>query len=271
MYSIAARRKNLIAYYAVFPSFPAARQSLLTTRRPPMHFKSLLHVRDHAKVRGRAHHLLSYIAQHVNMHTGEAFDLSVERLADRLDVTPQWVRQLRTRLVEAGELIVKQSRGRHPNVYIIPYERCQACQGRNPQVELPVDPIPDHPNPKVPAPQPETSPETLTASARNGDRPNPNVAVAQPATQPESLEAPTRNSDPTNPKLGEPFAAVLARIELQKEFYKEEKEKKDGATRNSPDTPPEKPEHQSPFWCEAHGFCHSEILPDQVTACWLRR
>jgi hypothetical protein len=97
-----------------------------------MHFKSLLHVRDHAKVRGRAHHLLSSIAQHVNMHTGEAFDLSVERLADRLDVTPQWVRQLRTRLVETGELMVKQSRGRHPNVYIIPYERCPACQGGQP-------------------------------------------------------------------------------------------------------------------------------------------
>ncbi len=68
-----------------------------------MHFKSLLHVRDHSKAKGRAHHLLEYIAQHVNRHTGEAFDLSVERLADRLDVTPQWVRQLRTRLSEARQ------------------------------------------------------------------------------------------------------------------------------------------------------------------------
>jgi hypothetical protein len=121
-----------------------------------MHFKSLLHVRDHSKTKGRAHHLLEYIAQYVNMHTGEAFNLSVERLADRLDVTPQWVRQLRTRLVETGELIVKQSRGRHPNVYIIPYERCPACQGGNPKVELPVDTIPDESNPQVDAPQPET-------------------------------------------------------------------------------------------------------------------
>ena len=118
-----------------------------------MHFKSLLHVRDHSKAKGRAHHLLSYIAQHVNMHTGEAFNLSVERLADRLDVTPQWVRQLRTRLVETGELIVKQSRGRHPNVYIIPYERCPACQGGNP---------------KVPPPQPET----VTAPTRNWGTPS---------------------------------------------------------------------------------------------------
>jgi hypothetical protein len=98
-----------------------------------MHFESLRHVRDHAKVVGTAHHLLEFIAMHVNMQTGEAFDLTVERLAHRLDVTPQWVGQLRARLVQAGELIVKQSRGRHPNVYIIPYARCPACQAANPQ------------------------------------------------------------------------------------------------------------------------------------------
>src|ERR671914_821662 len=142
---------------------------LLLLRRPAMHFKSLLHVRDHSKAKGRAHHLLEYIAQHVNMHTGEAFDLSVERLADRLDVTPQWVRQLRTRLVETGELIVKMSRGRRPNVYVIPYERCPACQGGNPKVELPVDTIPDDSNPKVAVSQPETQPESPATPTRNCD------------------------------------------------------------------------------------------------------
>src|SRR4051812_42651303 len=102
-----------------------------------MHFKSLLHVRDHAKVQGTAHHLLEYIALHVNMHTGGGFELTVERLAHRLDVTPQsqWVRQLRTRLVESGELEVRQSRGRHPNVYHIPYERYHRCQEGNPKLE----------------------------------------------------------------------------------------------------------------------------------------
>ena len=202
-----------------------------------MHFKSLLHVRDHSKAKGRAHHLLEYIAQHVNMHTGEAFDLSVERLADRLDVTPQWVRQLRTRLVETGELIVKMSRGRRPNVYVIPYERCPACQGGNPKVELPVEITPDDSNPKVAAPQPE------------------------------SPAASTRNSDPANPKLEEPFASVLARIESRKEVFKEEKEKKEGATRKSVEGWRDKPERVSPFWCEAHGFCHSERLGDREPDC----
>jgi hypothetical protein len=206
-----------------------------------MHFKSQLHVRDHSKAKGTAHHLLQTIAQHVNMHTGEAFGPSVERLADRLDVTPQWVRQLRARLVAEGELILKPSRGRHPNVYIIPYERCPACQGLNPKVELPVDTIPDETNPHVDSPQPET---------------------VTPAT---------RNSEPPNPKLREPFAAVLARIELRKDSCKEVKERKERATRKFLEGGWDKPERQNPFWCEAHGFSHSERLIEQLPDCWRKR
>jgi hypothetical protein len=33
----------------------------------------------------------------------------------------------------------------------------------------------------------------------------------------------------------------------------------------------DKPEADSPFWCEAHGFCHSERLPDQLPECRLER
>lgn len=206
-----------------------------------MHFKSLLHVRDHSKAKGTAHHLLEHIAQHVNMHTGEAFGPCVERLADRLDVTPQWVRQLRGRLVAEGELIFKQSRGRHPNVYIIPYERCPACQGINPKVELPVDSIPDETNPQVDTREPESQPESLVPS--------------------------TRNSEAPNPKLAEHLKAVLERIELGKDSFKEEKEKKEGATRKSTEGWLNKPERRSPYWCEAHGFCHGERLHDQLPGC----
>jgi hypothetical protein len=34
---------------------------------------------------------------------------------------------------------------------------------------------------------------------------------------------------------------------------------------------PEKAERTSPFWCEAHGFCHSERLDDHRPDCWLER
>jgi len=228
-----------------------------------MHFKSQLHVRDHSKAKGTAHHLLQTIAQHVNMHTGEAFGPSVERLADRLDITPQWVRQLRARLVAEGELILKPSRGRYPNVYIIPYERCPACQGMNPKVELPVDITPDDPNPKMDDLQPETPPETGRPPTRNSDGPNPKVAIPQP----ESLEASTRNCAPPNPKLSAHLQAVLERIERRKEFCKEVKEKKEDPTRNILESWQDKPERQSPYWCPVHGFCHSERLEDHDPDC----
>jgi hypothetical protein len=85
-----------------------------------MHFKSLLHIRDHSKAVGTAGHLLEYIALHVNYHTGEAFDLTVARLAHRLAVTPQWVGQLKARLVATGELLVKQ-KTRERNGWTHPY------------------------------------------------------------------------------------------------------------------------------------------------------
>jgi hypothetical protein len=200
-----------------------------------MHFKSLLHVRDHAKVRGRAFALLQDIASHTNMHTGEAFELSVDRLAARHEVTPQWTRRLLNLLIASGELIVQRSRGRHPNVYIIPYERCPACQGDNPKLEYR-----DDFNPKLVPPQPET------------ERP------------------PTRNSTPLNPKLDEGSTARLAGIGSRKDL-KDLKERKEGATRNSEARGMDKPEMQNPFWCDAHGFAHGERQPDHQPDCVLER
>jgi hypothetical protein len=86
---------------------------------------------------------------HVNYHTGEAFELTVERIAHRLEVTPQWVGQLKARLVATGELIVKQSCGRRPNVYIIPWKHCAACQGDALDREVRGAVEPDDLNPKT--------------------------------------------------------------------------------------------------------------------------
>jgi hypothetical protein len=180
-----------------------------------MHEPSLLHVRDHSKATGPAHHMLEYIAQHVNKYTGEAFELTVDRIAYRLQVSSQWVGQLRRQLVEAGELLVKQSRGRHPNVYVIPWERCPSC---NPQVEFGVQmdgtPLSDGThdlNPKVTPNQPQSNPKVGGASG-------PDPAQIQP------------------PKV-----------------FKEVKEKKDGSTPNWTDEAA-KAEARSPFWCPACGY-----------------
>jgi hypothetical protein len=160
-----------------------------------MHDQSIRHVRDHAKAQGTEHHMLEFISVHVNEYTGEAFELTVDRVAHRLNITSQWVRQLRARLVQSGELIVRQSPGRRPNVYMIPYADCPACQAANPKLQLPVDP-----NPKLLATPPDLQPETRSPS--------------------------TRNSDPANPKLQEGPKALGALIgSLKDNVRKEETEK----------------------------------------------
>jgi len=199
-----------------------------------MHFKSLRHVRDHAKVRGTAGHLLEYIALHVNYHTGTAFELTIERLA----VTPQWARRLLNTLIASGEVLVERSRGRHPNRYRIPYERCHACQDTNPAVQFRVDINRDDFNPKLVSPEPATG------------------------------APPTRNSDPTNPKLDGASEARWVRIARLKEV-KEIQERTNGPTRNFDEEWTDKPERQSPYWCEAHGFAHYDPVPLEHPACRL--
>ena len=188
-----------------------------------MHFKSLRHVRDHVKVQGRAYDLLMYIALHTHMHTGEAFELTIERQALRHQLTPEWTRILLNGVIATGELVVERSRGRHPNRYRFPLERCHACQGDdlNPEVELR-----DDLNPKLHPPQPQTAPQTLPA--------------------------PTPNSDPANPKVREASTPRAEPIEPQKEV-KELKEYKDGPTPNVAHAR-DKAETASPFWCPACGY-----------------
>jgi hypothetical protein len=157
-----------------------------------MHFKSLRHVRDHVKVQGRPYELLTHIALHTNIHTGEAFELSVERQAHRHQITPEWTRRLLNGLIATGELIVERSRGRYPNRYRFPLERCPACQG-------------DDINPEL---QPQTQPQTLPPPTPNSAAPQPVGKVlrfpgVQPQTAPrkevkelkEKKEGPTRNMD----------------------------------------------------------------------------
>jgi hypothetical protein len=184
-----------------------------------MHIKSLRHVRDHVKVQGRPYNLLLHIATHTNMHTGEAFELSVERLAHRHAITPEWTRRLLHGLIATGELVVERSRGRHPNRYRFPLERCPACQDTNPEVEFRVDP----------------HPEDL----------NPELDPLQPPTEPPTEPSPTLNWTPHNPELGVASEPHLAQIERPKEV----KEIKEGPTPNKKASTLPKAEEASPFWC----------------------
>jgi hypothetical protein len=60
-------------------------------------------------------------------------------------------------------------------------------------------------------------------------------------------------------KLLESLSKVVAKAVTTKE--REDKEDMPS------DRSPEKAERQNPFWCEAHGFCHGERLPDHRPDC----
>ena len=225
-----------------------------------MHLKSLRHVRDHVKVQGRAYDLLMYIALHTNMHTGEAFALTIERQALRHQITPEWTRILLNGVIATGELVVERSRGRHPNRYRFPLERCHACQGTTPEGASEGDDL----NPEV----------------ELGVEINPKLPLPQPQTEPQTPAPPTPNSDPANPKVIEASTPRSEPIEPQKEV-KELKDIKEGSTPNydhdhvdRPQDAPTAPlgvdinaklpppsnglaldklEAKSPYWCAACG------------------
>ena len=104
-------------------------------------------------------------------------------------MTTQWVGQLRRQLIDAGELLVEQSRGRRPNVYVIPYERCHACQQANPKVEFGVD----DPNPKLTPNQPQTNPKVTEASG-------PALARIEPSKEVKEVKEETVFSDAPQPQ-----------------------------------------------------------------------
>ena len=72
----------------------------------------------------------------------------------------------------------------------------------------------------------------------------------------KKVKSPTQKGEISEPEKVKPIAPERNR----------EREKK-----VAPPAPvslsPEKAERQSPFWCEAHGFCHSERQSDQLPDC----
>jgi hypothetical protein len=74
--------------------------------------------------------------------------------------------------------------------------------------------------------------------------------------EPEKVKSETRNALES---LGNAVHKVL-----------DTKEREEKAVQPS-DRSLEKAERQSPYWCEAHGFCHSEELSDHLPDCRLTR
>jgi hypothetical protein len=91
------------------------------------------------------------------------------------------------------------------------------------------------------------------------------VKSATPSPE-EKVKFPTP-PEPEKVKSETPIQLELQENTADKVVDTKEREKKEVPVF----LPPEKAERQSPFWCEAHAFCHSERLPDQLPGCVLRQ
>jgi hypothetical protein len=86
-------------------------------------------------------------------------------------------------------------------------------------------------------------------------------------TQEEKVKFPTPPSV-EKVKYSSPISLETQIKLLRKVIDTKEREEKEDAPM---DRSSKKAERKSPFWCEAHGFCHSERLDDRRPDCWLER
>jgi hypothetical protein len=88
---------------------------------------------------------------------------------------------------------------------------------------------------------------------------------SEPPIQEEKVKFPTP-PEPEKVKSETPICLELQEKTADKVVNIKEREKK-GAPLAPVSLWPERAERQNPFWCEAHGFCHGEQLPDHRPDC----
>lgn len=142
--------------------------------------------------------------------------------------------QLRRQLLASGELIVKQSRGRRPNVYVIPYESCHLCQAAipdrpsrgddvNPKVEFGVAVPTPTPNPQRTPKQPPSNPQVTEASG-------PELAPVEPKKDVKGERENNVNVEIDQPNPKRPTPLTLAEEDLVEELVRRFRDEKSRAT-----------------------------------------
>jgi hypothetical protein len=182
-----------------------------------------------------ARHLYQLIASHQNLHTGWAY-VGYDCLAEESSLTPRRVMQLVAFLEMHHAIDVRRGHGRgHVNFYRVLREEDGS-------------PVPQR--------------STKQASSAGQEKVK---CLTPPAT--EKVKCLTR-SPPEKVKSETHNIMQSLRNVPCKEVETKTREKKE-----APLAPMslalDKPEMQNRFWCDAHGFCHSERLPDHRPDCVL--
>jgi hypothetical protein len=259
-----------------------------------MSMTSVHHVLQKSQSQGSARTLVLTVAIHANDCCGVAWP-SDTTLRHEVNVSRQRIHEVKNKVEAAGELLIIERPGT-TNLYFIadkgkpvgltlemlldPEQKHEAyCPLRNPAEALRVARLlfeTPAPQPGEPAASPpdasSISPELMQKFGirHNTDNwpPKRQPKEAADNTPPvDNTPAETKGvSDPPDPQVSD-IPDTPRQESLTQKTIENKREKKE-----APTAPvslwPEKAERASPYWCEAHGFCHGERLPDQLPGCW---
>jgi hypothetical protein len=184
-----------------------------------------------------ARHLYQLIASHQNLHTGWAY-VGYDCLSEESSLTPRRVMQLVAFLEINHAIEVRRGHGRgHVNFYRVLREEDGS-------------------------PVPQRSPQKVTSAHEE------KVKFLTPPTT-EKVKFLTRSA---SEKVKSETRNIMQslRNEPCKEIETKKKEQKEAPLVPMSLTR-DKPEMHNPFWCDAHGFAHSERLPNRRPDCRLER
>jgi hypothetical protein len=216
-----------------------------------MSIASIDHVRGKSQSKGSARALLLNLAIYANDCCGVAWPSDATLYHD-VNVSRQRIHELKNALEKTGELVIVERPG-FTNLYFV------AWQGV-PLGGTPLD-TPDGHHPRCPL----RHPRLAAACARRWPERFPMPTGWEGSDAPDT---PVRQggSDRPDPQGSGVSDGGGQEHLTRKQFTTREKTL-------APPAPfslsPDKPERRNPFWCEVHGFCHGERLPDHRPDCRL--
>jgi hypothetical protein len=211
------------------------------------------HVREKSQSRSSARTLLLNLAIYANECCGVAWPADATLRQDT-HVSHQRIHELKNALEATGELVIVERPG-STNLYFLAWQgkplggtskddgrHDPHCPLRNPDVaQQCAHPWPDRFRAPTEREGSEISETSMTGGVSDVSDPQ-GSEISEGRGQETLTRKPEKTMSKTPRRLRRPIARAL-----------------------------DKPEMRSPFWCDAHGYCHGERLPDHRPDCWVEQ
>jgi hypothetical protein len=216
------------------------------------------HVWQKSQTRSSARTLLLTLAIHANDCCGVAW-ASDTTLRAEVNVSRQRVHELKNVLEDDGELVTIERPGT-TNLYFV------AAHGQplGPQGEYQTTKRGEH---KLGCPLRDHTLQRHCARLLAGDDDDEPAEVSEIS---DTLAEDAPDADEGVSEFPDPQGSEISHRGYQRSLTQKTtktKRRKQGAPLAPMSLALDKPERHNPFWCDAHGFCHSERLPDRRPDC----